>query len=68
MKAVYLFYIHKDIVPPTETVAIARVAIAMHSGERWMRKPSVHGGKWKSNDGIDNIANGPVNNMSFFML
>ena len=33
-----------------------------------MRKPSVHGGKWKSNDGIDNIANGPVNNMSFFML
>ena len=39
-----------------------------HSGERWMRKPSVHGGKWKSNEGIDNIANGPVNNMSFFML
>ena len=38
-----------------------------HSGERWMRKPSVHGGKWKSNEGIDNIANGPVNNMSFFM-
>ena len=33
-----------------------------------MRKPSVHGGKWKSNEGIDNIANGPVNNMSFFML
>ena len=23
-----------------------------HSGERWMRKPSVHGGKWKSNEGI----------------
>ena len=39
-----------------------------HSGERWMRKPSVHGGKWKSNEGIDNIANGPVNNMSFVML
>ena len=39
-----------------------------HSGERWMRKPSVHCGKWKSNEGIDNIANGPVNNMSFFML
>ena len=41
-----------------------------HSRERWMRKPSVHihGGKWKSNEGIDNIANGPVNNMSFYML
>ena len=39
-----------------------------HSGERWMRKPSVHGGKWKSNEGIDHIANNPVNNMSFFML
>ena len=35
-------------------------------GERGMRKPS-HGGKWKSNEGIDNIP-GPVNNMSFFML
>ena len=33
-----------------------------------MRKPSVHGGKWKSNEGIDNIANGPVNNMSFQMF
>ena len=32
-----------------------------HSRERWMRKPSIHGGKWKSNEGIDNIANGPVN-------
>ena len=39
-----------------------------HSGERWMRKPSVHSGKWKSNEGIDNIANGPVNNMSFFYV
>ena len=39
-----------------------------HSGERWMMKPSVHGGKWKSNEGIDNTANGPVNNISFFML
>ena len=24
-----------------------------------MRKPSVHGGKWKSNEGVDNIAIGP---------
>ena len=52
--------------PPRETVAIA--SGKCHSGERWVRKPSVHGGKWKSNEGIDNIANGPVNNMSFFML
>ena len=57
---------HRENVPPRETVAIARVAIAI-VGEV-MRKPSVHGGKWKSNESIDKIANGPVNNMSFFML
>ena len=33
-----------------------------------MRKSFVRGGKWKSNEGIDNIANGPVNNMSFFFF
>ena len=32
-----------------------------------MRKPSVHSGKWKSNEGIDNIANGHVNNMSVLL-
>ena len=55
--------VHREIVPPRETVAIARVAIAI-----------VGRGGWGSlsytvaNEGIDNIANGPVNNMSFFIL
>ena len=34
-----------------------------HSGERWMSRSFVHGGKWDSNEGIDNIASVPVNNM-----
>ena len=39
-----LLVVHREIVPPRETVAIARVAVAI-VGERWMRKPSVHFGK-----------------------
>ena len=58
--------VHREIVPPRETVAIARVAIAIVERGGWGSLP--YGGKWKSNEGIDNIANGPVNNMSFFML
>ena len=50
--------------PPRETVAIAGVAIAI-VGRGGLGSLPYTVANEKKNEGINNIANGPVNNMSF---